>query len=289
MKKIKNNQTNQGLPTRVQTPYRNSNQTWVLFHSNKTQMSELLRTILSNIGSTKKIEGTLDRQGIENVSDYIQQYSLKTSDLLNSDKQICQKEGTEIYINTFIDIIGKPQKSLLFPSMGLPSQKDWDIYENLVKSHQDSEVLVFHIIHPENCHHYSIEGITILKREGESIDKTYYSFNPQYKVPFKNGIPNFFDRKLSKRIPEYYQQVLYVNDMCEYMSFRSEKDFYSQCREELEKEPSLSQEWNMTISDIDSILETSNNFIGKYKSRMDSRVFKKVSTEEDMLEIVKIK
>lgn len=267
-------------------PEDNMCQSWVLFHSDETQMTELLRTILKNIASTKEIQQTLDSNEREKVCEYLKSHSVMTTNLLNSTTHYNSKEETKIEIATINDIIGKPQKSLLFSSKGRPSQTDWKVYTELVKTYKNSEILVFHItyIGYSTFKYYDLDGITILKNNDGKIEQFFYQFNSD--VDLEDEPPTFYDKEYSQSLPEY-EQFLYIDDMCKFMTHESEKESIIRKIKEIEQNPLSESRRGTSISEIKDELNERIEYVERYKSRMEARVLNKLSCTKEVTEICK--
>lgn len=267
-------------------PNDNMCQSWVLFHSDETQMTELLRTILKNIASTKEIQQTLDSNEREKVCEYLKSHSLMTTDLLNSTTHYNSKEETKIEIATINDIIGKPQKSLLFSSKGRPSQTDWKVYTELVKTNKNSEILVFHIGFLDfiSFKFYTLSGITILKNNDGKIEQFFYQFNSD--VDLENEHPTSYEKEYSQSLPEY-EQILYIDDMSKFMTHESQKESIIRDIKEIEQNPLFESMWGTSISEIKNELNEKIEYVERYKSRMETRVLNKLSCTEEVTEICK--
>lgn len=266
--------------TKNQTPNPDYKETSVLFHSDKTQTTELLKTILKNYGSSREINGVLDRRGIEEICDEIQKLPVTTSHLLDQNKVKGYSEQTEIEVVPFIDIIDRPQKSLMFSWIGDLSDKDREICEEMVKTYPNSEILIFHIVRPKHSIMRELQGVTIVRRGKNGTDTHYYTFDPYRLLPLSE--------RIEEKIPEYYNQIMYVNNMCEYKSYSTLLNFYEQLWSEVERNPSLSEELSVTVSEIEDWMEQTVSLILRVEEQMDNRVLQKVTCEEDLLEICKI-
>lgn len=266
--------------TKNQTPNPDYNQTWVLFHSDKTQTTELLKTILKNYGSSIEIKGILDRRGMEEICDEIQKLPVTTSHLSEQNKVNGYSEQTQIKVTPFIDIINKPQKSLMFSWIGNLSDKDREICEEMVRTYPNSEILIFHTFVPKHSNMRELQGVSIIRRGENGTDTHYYTFDPYRLLPLSE--------RIEEKIPEYYKQIMYVNNMCEYTSYSTELNFYEQSLTEIERNPSLSEEWNITDSEIKDRIEQTVLLISRVKEQMDYKVLQKVTCKEDLLEICKI-
>lgn len=269
-----------GLKTKNQTPNPDYKETSVLFHSDKTQTTELLKTILKNCGSSREIKGVLDRRGMEEICDEIQKLPITTSHLLDQNKVKGYSEQTEIEVVPFIDIIDRPQKSLMFSWIGDLSDKDREICEEMVKTYPNSEILIFHIVRPKHSIMRELQGVTIVRRGKNGTDTHYYTFDPYRLLPLSE--------RIEEKIPEYYNQIMYVNNMCEYKSYSTLLNFYEQLWSEVERNPSLSEELSVTVSEIEDWMEQTVSLILRVEEQMDNRVLQKVTCEEDLLEICKI-
>lgn len=269
-----------GLKTKNQTPNSDYKETSVLFHSDKTQTTELLKTILKNYGSSREIKGVLDRRGMEEICDEIQKLPVTTSHLSDQNKVTGYSEQTEMEVVPFIDIINRPQKSLMFSWIGDLSDKDKVICEEMVKTYPNSEILIFHIVRPKHSIMRELQGVTIVRRGKNGTDTHYYTFDPYRLLPLSE--------RIEEKIPEYYNQIMYVNNMCEYKSYSTLLNFYEQLWSEVERNPSLSEELSVTVSEIEDWMEQTVSLILRVEEQMDNRVLQKVTCEEDLLEICKI-
>ena len=277
---INKNRRSTGLKTKNQIIKPDYNETWVLFHSDKTQTTELLKTILKNNGSSTEINGILDRRGIEEICDELQKLPVRTSHLLNKNMENGYSEQTKIGIVPFIDVIKRPQKSLMFSWKGDLSDKDKVICDDIVNTYTNSEILIFHIFRPTHSFMLEIKGVTIVRRSKNGADTHYYTFDPYHIFPHSE--------RIEEKIPEYYNQTLYVNNICEHKSYSTLLNFYEQSLTKIKRNPSLSEEWNITVSELENRIEQTQFLISTVKEQMDNRVLQKVTCKKDLLEICKI-
>lgn len=269
-----------GLKTKNQTPNPDYKETSVLFHSDKTQTTELLKTILKNCGSSREVKGVLDRRGMEEICDEIQKLPVTTSHLLDQNIVKGYSEQTEIEVVPFIDVIDRPQKSLMFSWIGNLSDTDRVICEEMVKTYPNSEIFIFHTFIPKHSFMRELQGVTIVRRGENGTDTHYYTFDLYRLLPLSE--------RIEEKIPEYYNQIMYVNNMCEYTSYSRLLNFYEQLWTEIERNPTLSEELNVTVSEVEDMMEQTVSLILSVEEQMDNRVLQKVTCEEDLLEICKI-